>query len=519
MPTQIKQLKVINNATLAKDGTFSIGLRDNLVIKPNSKVALSKFLYKESSPLQTAINLETTTFQLTTDVVGFPLVSRKTPPRTITIPKQIFLNVTELVSDMNELCSEALVCGDVGGSKTFSDYVTQKLTNPTNDNGLDILFNPNGVNGNIVFAYLTNKIQMAFSEDNAINVNRQGIAIESDLDERGDIGVSVINLDEYWGVSDINSITKGAFQSYIQVNQEGMAGVDWMFGLRYSNESSVGNTSAVRMGIYKGVDGSYYLVDDGVIKDTPIAYTFTAGDFFILFTSNGGMYLQIYNGATNNEGINNVTTKVYESPPYQLYNQEKQLLDVNYRPCITKGVNNVDEPQPPENKPFFRQIYWTTRSNVSEDLSTYTPNGLGRYIQMDLTQSGELANWLGLPSLLLTSPQRTTYATFLGTQIPNFYRVQDLALYWSLPAQTYVGNQTKTRNGRENMIASFTPTRQLTSTDNLFFQEQLEYTDIGNLDTMNISTIQFRLINEFPNGNTQVITNYLSFVLFIKEEY
>ena len=45
MPTSIKQLKVINNATLADDGTFSIGLRDNLIIKPNAQVGLSKFLY------------------------------------------------------------------------------------------------------------------------------------------------------------------------------------------------------------------------------------------------------------------------------------------------------------------------------------------------------------------------------------------------------------------------------------------------------------------------------------------
>lgn len=520
MPTRIKQLKVINNSTLAKDGTFSIGLRDNLVIAPQSKVALSKFLYQETSALQTAINLEQTTFILTPDAIGFPLISQRTPPRTIVIPKQIFANVTQLVQKMNVLCNNSLVCGDTVGSKTFSDFVQQKFASPTIDCGFDILFQPNGTDGNIELNFLSNKIQMALGDANGANTLPVAINIVEAEDERGDRGFSPQALFVSWGLSDINQIVKGAFQSYIQVNQEGMAGVDWYFGLRYSTESFSGNTSPVRMGIYKDTDSSYYLVDEGIVKPTAIDYTFTAGDFFVLFTAQGRLYLQIFNGATDNEGTTGVTTKVYQSPPFTLYDLEKESFEVNYRPTVAKGTGNVENPPLPSDYPYFRQVYWTTRDLQNQvDNTLYPPNGLGRYVELDLSQSGELANWLGLPSLLLSSPQRLQLITFLGTQVPNFYRVQDLALFWSLPAQTYVGNQTKTRNGRENMIASFTPSRQLTSTDNLFFQEQLEYTDIGNLDTMNISTIQFRVINEFPNGNTPITTNYISFVLFIKEEY
>ena len=165
--------------------------------------------------------------------------------------------------------------------------------------------------------------------------------------------------------------------------------------------------------------------------------------------------------------------------------------------------------------PIFRQIYSTWRN---EQQGVSTPNGVKRVIQMDLTTASPLANELGLSPIKYTSPQSEFTTIFKGTQTPNFYRVQDISLFWSLPAHTYVGSQDKTRNSRENLVASFTPSRMTDNTSNLFYQEEVNYTDIGNLAVMNISTINFRVVNEFPYGKTPINTSYLAFTLFIKEE-
>lgn len=526
MPTLIKQLKVINNSRLATDGTFSIGLRDNLVIKPNSKVALSKFLYQESPPIQSVINLAKTSFNFTPNAIGVPLRSIATPPRSISFPNKIlnptgtFASASALIASLNEEVSAVLSCGDTTGKGlTFSDYVLQKPLQPTIDNGLDILFSTNNPDGFVELDFYSTRIEQALGNVNAPNVTNPNMLPIDANDGVGTVGLEVQDLTQFWGVWDANALVKGAFQFFTQINVEGKLGVDYQIGLRYMDDATTGNETEMVMSLYRDVDGGWNIVDGGEIVEEDIAYNWSAGDYVIFFTSNGSLYLQIYAGDPTSVGIigvGAVGALKYTSRAFASYELQRGSAWINYRPMIVKGSNNPTAPFVEGDQPYFRQIQWTTRNYAP---NSQFVNGNPRCPDIDFTQAGQLASVIGLGASNYNFNQLQTWTQFIGTQVPNFYRVQDLALFWSLPALTYVGNQTKTRNGRENMIASFTPSRQLTSTDNLFFQEQLEYTDIGNLDTMNISTIQFRVINEFPNGNTPVITNYLSFVLFIKEEY
>jgi hypothetical protein len=518
MPTRIKQLKVINNATLALDGAFSIGLRDNLVIKPNSQVALSKFLYQESPPFQTAINLGETSFLFTPNALSVPFRSTATTTRKVTVEKGIFSSASSLIAKMNTEVNAVLSCGDTSGrGLTFSDFVKQRPAHPTIDNGLDIIFTTNNSDGFVELDFYSTKIVQALGE-NAPNVTNPNMLPVSAEDGVGSVGVEAEDLTQFWGVWDANAVVKGAFQFFTQINQEGKIGVDYQIGLRYMDDETTGNVTPMVMSLYRDPEGQWNILDGAEGGET-IPYEWAAGDFVIFFTSNGSLYLQIYAGNPDSNGIisaNAVGALKYSSRAFAAYELQRGSSWINYRPMIVKGGNTPDEPFVEGDAPYFRQLYWTTRNY---ERGGQLEDGSPRCPTIDFTQAGQLAGQIGMGASTYNTNELLTWTQFLGTQVPNFYRIQDLALFWSLPAQTYVGNQTKTRNGRENMIASFTPSRQLTSTDNLFFQEQLEYTDIGNLDTMNISTIQFRVVNEFPNGNTPVVTNYLSFVLFIKEEY
>jgi hypothetical protein len=181
---------------------------------------------------------------------------------------------------------------------------------------------------------------------------------------------------------------------------------------------------------------------------------------------------------------------------------------------ISSGLDYLATPEGTAT-PTFRQIYSTWRNEVQ---GVPTPNGVNRVINMDMTTASVLANQFGLSPILYASPQSQKTTIFVGTQTPTFFRVQDISLFWSLPAHTYVGSQDRSRNSRENLVASFTPSRMTDNTSNLFYQEEVNFTDIGNLEVMNISTIAFRVVNEFPYGKTPINTSYLSFTLFIKEE-
>jgi hypothetical protein len=517
MPTSIKQLKVINNATLSADGTFSIGLRDNLVIKPNSQVGLSKFLAKQITPISNVFDITTNqTFDLTTQT--FDSVSnRLTPHRTITIAPAIYSQL-KLMVEMEYRVNQSLICGDITGATTFSKFVIQEIDKPALDVGLDVLFSSTD-DGLLEFNFTDITRTMCMNSNFTPNhVAEMGIVQLNDIDQN--VGLIPFLLDEWWGYWSENTIVKGAFQCFTQINRVGVAGCGWYWGLRYEEDDTANNTEPVIMGVYKTPAGAFQLVDTVVVNGVPTTvyrdmnYTFTAGDFFILFTAKGQLQLQIYNGNPDTQnGVEGVVTKVFDSSTirpdgFKNYSDFLDFNNINYRMVIAKDGNDIGIAVPTDT-PYFRILWSVDRLDV--------PNGLKRVITMDFRNAGELVEQMGFPTQIIQNTQPSNAITFTGTDNPLVVSVQDIALYWSLPAHTYVGSQDRTKNGRENMIASFTPTRALETTNNLFFQEEICYTDIGNLETMNISTIQFRVTNLYPNFKQPLNTNYLSFVLFIKE--
>ena len=524
MPTSIKQLKVINNATLAADGTFSIGLRDPLVIRPNAKVGLSKFLCKEELPLTTLIELKTDqTFTLKTDN-GFPARSLTVPPRSVVVPKGIY-SQQQLMNAMNFQCNKVLVCGDVLGGTTFEDYVRQRIIRPTIDCGLDIIFEPTD-DGALSFEFQSNRIQMCLGEipsesgDSTTLGQIFGMTPQAVGDEPQNISAVPQVLNEWWGYASDNEIIKGAYQSYIQLTSEGKVGCDWYWGLRYKEDALTSNTDPVRAGIHKKADGTWELLDTAFATGFPIvksiAYTFASGDYFVLFTAQGQLQLQIYAGdPETQDGILNVGALKYNSltdlpKGFTVYSDLLGAQNVNFRLVINKGTQNTEE-EDPIDLPFFRMIWSTDRQGF--------PQGQSRIITMDFSQAGDLVAQMGLATAILQSPIYQNTTTFTGIATSTVSRVQDIAIYWSLPAMTFVGSADRAKDGRENMVASFTPSRALTTTDNLFYQEEVVFTDIDNRQLMNISTIQFRVINLYQNYNNPLKTTYLSFVLFIQEEY
>lgn len=517
MPTSIKQLKVINNATLSADGTFSIGLRDPLVIRPNAKVGLSKFLCKEELPLTTLIELKTDqTFTLKTDN-GFPAFSLPVAPRTVVVPKGIYTQ-QELMNAMNLVCNKVLECGDITGGTTFEDYVRQRIVRPTIDNGLDIVFEPTD-DGALSFEFQSNKISMVFSEEGSTG-DGFGITTEYIGDDPNNIAFFPQYLDEYWGYAGQNEIIKGAYQSYIQLTSAGRVGCDWYWGLRYFEDATQFNTDPIQAGIHRKADGTWELVDTSLVTGLPIFksidYTYADGDFLVLFTAKGQLQLQVYAGDPETiDGILDVGALKYNSltdlpKGFTIYSDVLGATNVKFRGVISKGVNNTTEENAGD-LPYFRMLWATDQTGI--------PNGQDRIITMNFTQAGDLVAQMGLATAILQSPIYQNTTTFTGVATSTVSRVQDIAIYWSLPALTFVGSADRAKDGRENMVASFTPSRALTTTDNLFYQEEVVFTDIDNKQLMNISTIQFRVINLYNNYNNPLKTNYLSFVLFIQEEY
>ena len=419
---------------------------------------------------------------------------------------------------MNKFTNVSLKCGDVGGGTTFSKYVAQRVINPTIDCGLDVIFQPQD-NGLLNFSFTSNAISMVF-EPFQENANAYNIILDEVGDAPRNISAEPFTLNSYWGYSGTNQIIKGAYQAYTQIIRDGKVGTDWYWGIRYMDDATANNTDPVVAGFHRKGDGTCELVDTNILTGlsvaVPIPYVIAEGDFLVCYTAEGQLQFQAYAGDPNTQdGVLDVGALKFDSisvlpKGFNIYSALLGDDNVNFRHVLSKGISEttIDNPN---DTPFFRMLWSADRLTV--------PNGVNRTITMDFTNAGDLSQQLGFTTQILVSPVPQQNTSFTGVQTAVSSRVQDIALYWSLPAHTYVASQDGSKNSRENMIASFTPSRQLNTTSNLFFQEEIAYTDIGNLQTMNISTIQFRVINLYSKFNSPLKTNYLSFVLFIKEEF
>ena len=502
----IKQLKVINTEGLSADGTFSIGLRDNLLIKPHSKVALSKFLYQGKPSNTFSVEFPQTDFVFTPDAKGLSGVSLPTPPRQVTIPKALYSDVNHLMETFVGVINQSLVCGDITGKIPVQSYIQQNALLPTIDGGLAITYNVDEESGYINLNYVNCPLIAWDAYSDVFPVESSNI---TSVVTGAAKGFRVKQLNQQFQVSSPVEICKGAFQAGYVLNQKGKNGYDWYFGMRYMDDSfSIQATedSPVRFGIKKKDDG-FYLVDDGVVDTSAIKYTYAVDDVFYFFNANGKMYLQIYES--------NEATLKYTSPAFQNYTTNASISSIQYRITFCSAGQSVSGLNDAADKPRFQSTRWRLMPH-SALLPSLTEK---RVVKIDMSKSSDLSSSLGFPVSTLTMPYAPFYS-WSASRDPDFNKIQDIALFWSLPVQTYIASQDKKRNSRENMIASFTPTRSGdTLVDNLFYSEDMTYVDIGNLETLNISTIYFRVVNEYKNLQKNVPeTSYLSFVLYIKDE-
>ncbi len=108
----IKQLKVVNTTPLNAQGTFDIGLRDNLLIKPNSKVGLKKFLLQQKPVEVFKIDVGKQTFIFNPDEQGGgSLVSLPNTDRNITFGEEglIFASLYDLAKAVQLAINKSLI--------------------------------------------------------------------------------------------------------------------------------------------------------------------------------------------------------------------------------------------------------------------------------------------------------------------------------------------------------------------------------------------------------------------------
>jgi hypothetical protein len=506
----IKQLKVVNTTALNAQGTFDIGLRDNLLIKPNSKVGLKKFLLQQKPVEVFGIDIGLQTFIFNPDTqgggedIGRPAVDR---PITFGNTGLKFGSLYDLAKALETAIKITLTCGEL--KEDIKRYVVQTASKPTNDAGLDVYFNVNAETGTMEFTFnsyaLTDVTKNSWEESNTSTKNSgRGFAVRN------------MTYAFYMKGSSNTRLIDGAFQCYTQITQIGRNNYDYIIGLCDPKVAppNIHTPDIMDFGLTKS-NNSQWAIKDGA-TNTLIEYQWEAGDYIVFFTNQGQLNLGIYPLDTSVPDTpdafraGNTTKYAYTFKNYTV-NSGKE-----YVPIITSTVFTA-EATVPADRPLFSQFKSTSTIDPKSLLYT-SPNGVKRTVKLDFSGAKQLSNQLGFSSSTLLTPY-TNSSLFTGSKDPNFNKLLDLGLFWSLPTQTYVATGDKTRNSKENMIASFTPQRQTALSDTLYYDEEITYVDIGNYSEMNISSLSFRVVNEFPNVlNNIPETDYISFVLYIKDE-
>jgi len=517
----IKQLKVVNTTPLNAQGTFDIGLRDNLLIKPNSKVGLKKFLLQQKPVEVFKIDIGKQTFLFNPDEQGGGnLVSLPNYDRSITFGEEgvVFASLYDLAKSVQLAINNSLICGSL--RQDIKPFVVQSSTKSTNDAGLDVYFNVNDDTGTMDFAFnsyaLSDVLKNSFATSNLVSVN----------DGRG---FRVSNLNQAFAVkgSKNTRLIKGAFQCYTQITQIGRLGYDYSIGLcDPSLDVSQTHTDAnIPFSLSKTgteAEGAVkWFLRDGIADpavNITSSYTYAVGDYVMYFVSEGKLNLAIY---ALNTGIADTPDafRAGKLPKYSYtfttfsLEDDKQYVPVIASKTGFTGGATADKTL----RPQFSQ-FKSISTIDPKSLTIPSPNGVRRVVKLDFSGAKQLSKQLGFASSTLISPYTAT-AFFAGNKDPNFNKILDLGLFWSLPTQTFVATGDKTQNSKQNMIASFTPQRQTEASDTLYYENEITYVDIGNFSEMNISSLSFRLVNEFPNVlNNVPATDYLSFVLYIKDE-
>lgn len=489
----VKNLKVIQSTRLNQDGTFQIGLRDPLLINKNSKITLDKFVYKQRSG--NAVDYAPSVVQLymfNPDTLGTIGKSLPVKDRVVDFPAGKYKSANQVLKALQDGMIRTLQTGDKEApnsiSTTLTDYFTQIPTNPTNDGGLEIEGSVDSKTGN-VFLDFTQYPMRLIDQNNIID----NIFIE---DLGGVETYQLVDDLEYFWMACEHQIVKSAFQMQVTIEQVGLPAYAFFIGLRKASDPIVDNTSNIDIGfLFHNEKITFY---DGTATPVEIdaSVKLEAGDAVVMYVQNSLVYIDIITIATN------------------MVKESKQITSfgigdssIPYKAVICSAPEQQGTIGQAGDAPIFSNFALTYKDD--EDLSTK------RKIEVNFSESSTLANQLGFPSTDLIG-DHSTKTTFFGTSAPSFFQLQDVSIYWSLPMQTFVASGDRKRNAKEQLISCFTPTRSVDRYDNLSYNSSLPYVSIGNNEQINISSLNFRIMNEYTSKPLQ--SEYLSFNLIIKDE-
>ena len=460
----VKNLKVICPKDLSSDGTFQIGLRDALMITKNSRVTLDKFVYKQKTQGVVPYVVDASyTVIFNPDAHGTPQVSTPAIPRTLTFPVGTYKNANEVLSTLSTLIAKSLQTGDVLSPKNTSlKYFVQDTEEPTIDAGLDIISYIDTKTGNVNIHFESYTLGEIHKSADLTNVlyNENVFTIE--------------NATATWQIIDVFPIVKSGFQFEATIADDGDTENNYFIGLLDYNRTAdqLLNFSQIDIGFEISND-RYIWIDTGVSTATNVLVD--SGDKIVMFIEDGKLTGFIWSGS-----VYDATIK-YTIPPSS--NFKVGNTTQKYRGAIysTVELENV-------NMPVFTEVLITNTNPITKTLK--------RTITIDFKEAGTLANELGLSSTFLES-QYETSASFFGVAVPSFFALQDISIYWSLPMQTFFGSSDNKRNSREKLVGSFSPQRTFDRYDSLIYNSNLPFVSIGNNDLINISSLSFRIINEY----------------------
>ena len=522
----VKNVKVINSSKLNSDGTFEIGLRDALLINKNSKITLDKFVYRQTTSSvdtykKSKIPIKIT---MTADAKGTKDFSDPSTPISFILNTSGSLNeIGDFLSSLDVQIARHLNGGmpNALNWQQYKYYIGQYDEDNfgiylSKDVGLD------------VWSYLDSKTNNVTI--NVVSYKPTFVAIE-------DAGCQMVNInvlddnsflaglnDSVWYMAGSYPIVKSAFQMYFEIvaneiEPDPNKVRPWEIGLRdftktdyatsigevYNEDTQRAEPTCINYGIR--VDGDqYYLVNLEENSLTPVGGV------------DNGDRIMLYSGGSNGKDL-----EFFDHMTLLIINDIGELkyamTDVLR---LTEGIFLGDH--------YRKYRMWAgdiigmdgdltvdglTIKNFQATVTNPNYLGLAREFRLDFSEAGSFANELGFSSSI-PSTNFTNNGIIIGVQSPSFYAIQDISIYWSLPMLSFIASADKKRNAREKLIATFSPTRSVDRYDSLVYNSSLPYVSIGNNEQLNISSLSFRVLNEYTGEALN--SAYLSFNLLIKDE-
>jgi hypothetical protein len=522
----MKQIKVIaDDYNASSGGLLNANFNENLEIKPYSKIVLDKFMIVLNNDTQGYIEIPNQTLKYSPQ---FTTTVKAQPVRTIVIPAGRYNYNTNassgiIYNDLLNTISELL-----NGSLDASPLVSTLSTDPTADLGLG-------------FKLSTDVKGLTNIECYQCPLNQQGNIIAPSVPP------SLVNMGQVsnngyepgivgnFSLYVPTPIIQGGLQAKVQLRVGDDDFGTYYFGLAYT-PALITTPPDISFGIK--VDGNdnkiYFHNPDG---DVECPFTKadlltanpnnTLGAQFYFYTANNKLQLLIYNSdgvtvffnsATSNNGAYN---DVYSGFLFA----DICHLAVKGQAVASSGLY-----------PIFRNISLTEQPNLAfdnvgfyQDISSnrnyITANGLGaipaRAIHFDFSDCPILQEGLGFTNKVLNGNTNvgTGYFLFLSDNAINFSQFLDLAIETlNIPLQTYISKTNGIDCGKRNVLAYFTPQRVSQNQSIYVFENKnLTFLSINNQESMNMSSIQFRLYN--PQSNKLTINaEYLSFNVYIGDK-